>query len=289
MLATQIPTKFPIPFGNSAAAGTIRQVPTADQTSVSPGAASLTTGFPVATGQPLASGGVPPAMQDFNGLFNQITAWIRWQNAGATVSYDAAFSTAVGGYPAGAILASTTAGVLWLSTADNNLTNPDGPNPQSWVKIISQQQLIAGGKTTTFAGAVTGNLANRALTVITFTDGNSSDFTNGNTGGIIVGPTGAGRYGISLRFNTTTNTTAGTYPQPADSVGFILVNNATKGTDKSLITITSDGAWSNYNSVTADSVVLNPGDVVLPCAQVDTSFFNGATASGHILTLTKLF
>jgi len=151
------------------------------------------------------------------------------------------------------------------------------------------QQLIAGGKTTKFSGAVTGNLANRALTVLTFTDANTTDFENLNTGGIKVGPTGGGRYGISLRFNTTTNTTGGAYPQPADSVGFILVNNEVVGVDKGLITISSDGPWENYNSVIADSVVLAPGNVILPCAQVDTSFFNGATASGHILTLTKYF
>jgi hypothetical protein len=153
----------------------------------------------------------------------------------------------------------------------------------------TKQQLIAGGKTTTFSGAVTGNLANRALTVITFTDPSTSDFTNGNTSGIIVGSTGAGRYIISLRFNTTTVANGGTYPQPADSVGFILINNAIKGVDKSLITITSNGSWSNSNSVISDPVVLNPGDVVLPCGQVDADSYNGATVSNQTLTLTKLF
>jgi hypothetical protein len=137
MLASQIPTKFPIPFGNNAAAGTIRPVPQASQVSVSPGNASLTDGFPVATGQPLASGGVPPAMQDFNGLFNQITAWSRWQNAGGTVGFDQSFCTAIGGYPQGAVLASTTAGLLWLSLVDNNTTNPDGTGASGWVSILT--------------------------------------------------------------------------------------------------------------------------------------------------------
>lgn len=137
MKSTDIPTKFQIPFGNSAAAGTIRPVPIADQTASSPGAASLTTGFPVATGQPLASGGVPPAMQDFNGILNQITAWSRWQNAGALVSFDTTFAQAIGGYPAGAILASTTAGVLWLSVVDSNTTNPDGASASGWIAVAS--------------------------------------------------------------------------------------------------------------------------------------------------------
>lgn len=137
MKSTDIPTKFPIPFGNNAAAGTIRPVPQASQVSTDIGQASLTDGFPVATGQPLASGGKPPSMQDFNGLFNQITAWSRWQNAGALVPFDAAFSSAVGGYPAGAILVSTSPGVIWLSIADNNTTNPDGASPSGWIAVAS--------------------------------------------------------------------------------------------------------------------------------------------------------
>ena len=137
MKSTDIPTKFSIPFGNSAATGTIRPVPVADQTASSPGAASLTTGFPVATGQPLASGGVPPAMQDFNGILNQITAWSRWQNAGALVPFDNAFAQAIGGYPSGAVLASTTAGVIWLSVVENNNTNPDGASASGWISVAS--------------------------------------------------------------------------------------------------------------------------------------------------------
>lgn len=40
--------------------------------------------------------------------------------------YDAAFQTAVGGYPAGAeVLSATTPGLSWMSTTDNNTTNPD--------------------------------------------------------------------------------------------------------------------------------------------------------------------
>lgn len=137
MQSNQIPTKFPIPFGNNAAAGTIRSVPQASQSAITPGAASLYDGFPTITGQPLASGGVPPSLQDFNGLLNQITAWNRWQNAGGMVSYDQNFSNAVGGYPAGALLASATSGLLWLNLSDNNTTNPDGSSPIGWVGIIT--------------------------------------------------------------------------------------------------------------------------------------------------------
>lgn len=147
MKSTDIPAKFQIAFGASAATGTIRTIPVPDQSGVTPGAASLTTGFPAITGQPLASGGVPPSLQDFNGLFNQITAWNRWQGAGGLPSYDSTFSTAVGGYPSGAILASSvTPGIIWISTADNNTTDPDGTSPAKWVKIASSTSVSIGGR-----------------------------------------------------------------------------------------------------------------------------------------------
>lgn len=137
MQSTQIPAKFPIPFGNNAAVGTIRSIPQASQTATSPGQASLYDGFPVATGQPLASGGVPPAMQDFNGLLNQISAWSRWQAAAGLAPYDPTFSTAIGGYPAGAVIFSaSTAGRIWISTAENNTTNPDGGNAANWLPLM---------------------------------------------------------------------------------------------------------------------------------------------------------
>lgn len=137
MLASQIPSKFPIPFGNAADVGTIRQVPTADQSSVTPGAASLTKGFPAITGQPLASGGIPPSLQDFNGVLFQDTAWARWQAAGGTVPFDQNFCTAIGGYPLGAVLQAATAGNLWLSVVDNNTTNPDSGLSAGWIPLIT--------------------------------------------------------------------------------------------------------------------------------------------------------
>ncbi len=122
MQASQIPAKVPLPFANS---GTKNNIPTLSQIGIVAGAASLTDGFPPLTFTPLASGGVPPAGADFNGIFNLITAVQQWQSAGGQFKYDSAFSTAVGGYPAGAILTSTSNTVSWLNLVDNNTTNPD--------------------------------------------------------------------------------------------------------------------------------------------------------------------
>lgn len=120
------PTKFPIPWANGAGSAYIRPVPVASQANTTPGAASLTDGFPPLNSVPIAAGGIPPFMQDFNGIFNLITGWLRWYQAGAPIIYDSAFQSAIGGYPNGArVLSQTVPGRVWQSAIDNNGSNPD--------------------------------------------------------------------------------------------------------------------------------------------------------------------
>lgn len=125
MLASQIPTKFGIPFASSAGGAYSRPVPDASQIGIQAGAASNTDGFPPVTFIPESAGGTPPFGQDFNGLLNQVTKWARWQAAGGPVPYDSAFQAAIGGYPLGATVAALTFGYVWLSTTDGNATNPE--------------------------------------------------------------------------------------------------------------------------------------------------------------------
>lgn len=126
MLAASTPPKFPIPFAAAAGPSFIRPIPEASQIGVQGGAASLTDGFPPDTFQPIASGGVPPFGEDFNGLLNQVTLWNQWQAAGGPITYDPTFATAISGYPQGAILqSSVTIGLLWLNLVDGNTSNPD--------------------------------------------------------------------------------------------------------------------------------------------------------------------
>lgn len=126
MEASQLPTKIPVPFGSSAAAGTIRTVPVPSQIAITPGAASFTTGFPQLTQLAEAAGGVPPFGQDMNGVLLAITNWLMWQSAGGQVTYDAVFSAAVGGYPQGALLTAVSVpNAQWLCLVDNNVTDPD--------------------------------------------------------------------------------------------------------------------------------------------------------------------
>lgn len=135
MQSSSIPAKFPIPFANSAVAPYIRPIPVLSQVSVTPGAASLTDGFPQDTFQPEATGGIPPSGQDFNGLLNQITLWTQWANAAAQVFFDSAFATAIGGYPKGATVLSTTFNYWWKSSIENNSNNPD-TGGAGWVQVV---------------------------------------------------------------------------------------------------------------------------------------------------------
>lgn len=134
MQLSDIPGKSPLVFGAGAAGAYIRSVP---QTSTDPAAASFTLGFPPQTFTDESAGGTPPDGRDVNGMLAYLSAWSRWQQAGAAVVFDPTFSTAIGGYPDGSIVKSTvTAGIRFINTANNNTTDPDSGSSANWVKTI---------------------------------------------------------------------------------------------------------------------------------------------------------
>lgn len=140
MLLTGIPSKFPVPFAASAGLGFITTpIPLAAQPS---GRASLTTGFSTLNFNPIASGGIPPWGADFNGLMFEVTSWLQWAQAGGQYQYDSGFQTSIGGYPKYALIQNAAGTAFWLSTADNNLTNPDagGAGWQAFPDVIVQKQ-----------------------------------------------------------------------------------------------------------------------------------------------------
>lgn len=132
MKLIDIPEKVQTPFADLAAPGFIRNI---EQTTGIPGAASWEAGFPPQNMEPIASGGIPPFGQDMNGLMNAISSWTRWQSAGATVNFDAAFATEIGGYPAGAMIAALNGLGFWVSLVDDNLINPDTVQDGTWAFI----------------------------------------------------------------------------------------------------------------------------------------------------------
>ncbi len=131
MQASNAPIKSAVPFAES---GTKNTIPVASQIGVTPGAASFTDGFPPLTMTPLAAGGVPPYGADFNGILNFLSAAARWQQAGGAYPYDAEFSTAIGGYPQGAMLKKSVGGGYWLNLAEHNTGNPDAGGA-NWIAL----------------------------------------------------------------------------------------------------------------------------------------------------------
>ena len=125
MQSSNIPSKIPLPFANAAGGSYINTIPTASQIGITNGKASLADGFPPLTFSPISSGGVPPFGADFNGILNEITSIQQWQEAGGFFPYDSTFSTAIGGYPLGAAVQSSTHAGFWVNTVENNTSNPD--------------------------------------------------------------------------------------------------------------------------------------------------------------------
>lgn len=123
MQDSDLPYKFATIWGASATSGYLTAVipPTATGAS-----ASQVLGFPPITSVDPGAGGIPPDIADFNGVLQYLSAWDRWAQAGGPIYFDGSFSTAIGGYPKGAVLAqAATLGQFWISTVENNTSNPD--------------------------------------------------------------------------------------------------------------------------------------------------------------------
>lgn len=139
MSATPLTYLITEPFGNSAApADILLPIPVPSQLPGSPGRASFDDGFPPANFLPTTASGVPPSGKDFNGIFFMITAYLAYFQAGQRIVYDAGVSTAIGGYPVGAVLQSAvTAGLSFTSAVANNTNDPD-TTLTGWIASATQ-------------------------------------------------------------------------------------------------------------------------------------------------------
>lgn len=157
MQLSGLPARFNIPWGASAGSSYIRVPPQPSQIGVTPGAASLTDGFPPICFLPIGGGGVAPFGQDFNGILNWLTESLQWEQAGAAWGYDATFSTTIGGYPKAALIPSAaTLGQYWLSEVDNNTSNPD-TGGANWLPVVlppSTSIIYKGQDTSSTANAI---------------------------------------------------------------------------------------------------------------------------------------
>lgn len=113
-------------------------IPT-NPTSSSSNLASITGGFPSITMKSVANGGLPPMGQDFNGLFYVATDQKVYLQNGGIITFNEDVSTAIGGYPNGAILDYLDSNNNFLkvqSLIDNNtynfITTPSYIDGEHW-------------------------------------------------------------------------------------------------------------------------------------------------------------
>lgn len=158
MQLSNIPLKLPLPF---AAGGSKNTIPEASQIGITNGAASLTDGFPPLTRTALSAGGVPPSGLDMNGILFELSAVVRWANAGGGYPFDNTFASDanVNGYPKGARVMRTDGLGYWLNTTENNTTDPEtsGAAAAGWLPDY-----------TTGATAITMTNANVTLTALQY-------------------------------------------------------------------------------------------------------------------------
>ncbi|EBS5855474.1 tail fiber protein [Salmonella enterica subsp. enterica serovar Enteritidis] len=129
------PRQLAVPF---ASAGDKNNIPDkATQQTKESGNAAYDSGFPPVTMTPISAGGIPPHGKDFNGLMHDITAAIRYVQAGGLYTYNAGFTGAIGGYAKDAILAGVATTAVWLNTIDDNLTDPEGADSAGWVNLLA--------------------------------------------------------------------------------------------------------------------------------------------------------
>lgn len=206
MNLTNIPTLIAVPFASGAGAGYRNTIPVPSQIPTTPGAASFTDGFPPVTFQPIASGGVPPYGADVNGILYALSFANRWEQAGGRYYYDSAFSTAIAGYPKGAILNRSDNLGAWINTQDGNTTDPDSAGAFSWLPMRANAVAIsiavsagANGTTRNQLGSqvivCTGSIASAATLILPLIAGSVYVVRNNTTGAgtlTIIGTTGSG-------------------------------------------------------------------------------------------------
>lgn len=108
-----------------------RQDLLADAVSGEPNA-SYNAGFPPITMIAKSAGGQAPLGKDFNQIFNELSADAQWNQASGIYPYDAEFSSAIGGYPKGALVLGSDGIQIYQSSIDDNTS---ALSDESWISI----------------------------------------------------------------------------------------------------------------------------------------------------------
>jgi len=99
-----------------------------------------------------------------NGILYQMSAVDVWMCAGGGFPYNSAFSSAIGGYPKGARVLMASGNGYWVSTTDNNVTDPD-TGGAGWASDDSNAiTALTGDVTATGPGSAVATLAASGVT-----------------------------------------------------------------------------------------------------------------------------
>jgi microcystin-dependent protein len=147
MQSSNVPDKISVPFAD---AGQKQIIPVDSQVGIEDARASYEDGFPPLTRTPLAAGGKPPFGTDMNGILYAITVIQQWQSAGGMFKYDLAFSTAINGYPKGALLLKADGSGYWQNTVENNTSDPDASGA-GWIDFTTAALASLTGAVQSFA------------------------------------------------------------------------------------------------------------------------------------------
>jgi hypothetical protein len=298
MQLSGIPTKFPVVWAAGQTSTYVRPVPVT-YTGAEVGAASFTLGFPAATFIPLASGGAPPDGRDTNGILQEITEWNQWQQAGGPIQYDSSFQASIGGYPQGAIVQSiATFGKSWLSTVDNNTTNPDtgGAGWEIYPQYLPATG-VAAGTYTLLSGTVGADGRITSASATTSINISGSIVSGTEVYAPILATTGTGYIGVgsgASTFGGTITASGGIYANGGVSTTNVvasgLVNSAGGGTLGGVVLSGSEvtaASGANFGSGTVTCGVINAsGNVNAPnfVASGVVNSTGGGTLGGVVLS-----
>ena len=119
--------------------------------------ATYNEGFPSITMTPISTGGKAPSGKDMNGVLNELSDHIVYQNKGSLYPFDSAFAEKIGGYPKGAVLINDNLNLAFQSLIDNNKTNFNTQNyADKWVVVFGNEFFVPKTQkaSTTQAGIV---------------------------------------------------------------------------------------------------------------------------------------
>lgn len=134
-MSVTTPRLIGIPFASGASGAYRNLVPIASQIGITDGAASYTDGFVPKNMTNIAGGGVAPFGQDFNGVLYDLSCHMTYSQAGMIYTYDPTFSTAIGGYPAGAIVRMADNSGVWINTSGSTNSN-DPASGSGWTPMF---------------------------------------------------------------------------------------------------------------------------------------------------------